>query len=149
MPQESKMSEVGVWLTNYASEPYLPAAIEGVLNQSYKDLTLYIADNHSPGEGVKRIIDSFARHDKRVVPLDIPLDLAGIPLMRFVWNFLNDQDHKYTITLGGHDAWPEDNFLDSLVGRMREDSKIKRPAIVVPDTWQLNFENQITSHYGD
>ncbi len=138
---------VAVWMTNYASEEFLPAAIQSVLSQSHGELTLYIADNHSPGEA-RSIIERFASRDKRIVVLDVPEGLAGIPLMKFVWDHLNTTAQDYTITLGGHDLWEKPEFLETMVSRITHEV-YKKTAIVFPDTWQLNAKNEICSHYSD
>jgi Glycosyl transferase family 2 len=142
------MSHVAVWMTNYASEAFLPDAIASVLKQSHKDLTLYIADNHSPGRRVAEIIDHYMAIDKRIVKLDVPPGLAGIPLMKFCWDYLNTTQQDYTITIGGHDAWDRDDFLETLVERLSTE-KHKPVAIAFPDCWQLNASNQVCGHYND
>ena len=139
---------VAVWLTNYASEKYLGDAILSVLKQSYKDLTLYIADNHSPGVRVAEILQGFAT-EKRVVVLDVPKGLAGIPLMKFCWDYLSEHGtHDYTITLGGHDAWDQDTFLETMVARISE--KRQEPvSLVFADTWQMDKDSRVVARYGD
>ena len=137
------MSKVAVWLTNYASERHLPRAIESVLGQTFKDLTLYVFDHHSPGEA-PAIIAKYAAADSRVVVVEIPAGLAGIPLMDFAWRYLNDKGQDYTITLGGHDFWNQPEFLQTLVGRMDGELAARGPegvSILYCDTMQVNAED--------
>jgi hypothetical protein len=140
------MSHVAVWMTNYASERYIGDAIRSVLNQSHRDLTLYIADNHSPGDDVKHTLNEMSRPRMKV--LDVPKGLAGIPLMKFCWDYLNTTQQDYSITIGGHDVWESEHFLSTLVERISTDTYVK-PAIVYPDTWQLNFDSKVVSRFPD
>jgi glycosyltransferase involved in cell wall biosynthesis len=46
---------------------HLNVAIESVLNQSYSNWELCIVDDNSQGEDVRRLLDSFAERDSRIV----------------------------------------------------------------------------------
>lgn len=59
------MVDVSVVLTVYNGEKYLPAAIESVLQQSYKDFELIALDDGST-DGSLRILQEFATRDTRV-----------------------------------------------------------------------------------
>jgi glycosyl transferase family 2 len=146
------MSHVAVWLTNYGSERYLARAIQSVLMQDHDDLVLYVIDNHSPGEEVDAIVEKMSGMDDRLHPVRPPEGLAGIPFMRWCWMMLDRLDPKpeYTITIGGHDRWAEKEFLTHLVERADHEKSYRRPpAIVYPDVWQLNFEDEVVGHYND
>ena len=136
------MSKVAVALTNYESAKHLPAAIESVLAQTFKDFTLYCFDNHSPSGEPQQIIQDYASKDERIVAPEIPKGLAGIPLMQLVWRQLNGQSADYSILIGGHDHWHTTEHLEMLVARMQPDV-----AICYSDTYQINDENQITGAY--
>lgn len=56
---------VSVIVTAYNLERYLPACIESVLNQDYKDVQLLIVDDNSP-DGCGRIADEYAEKDSRI-----------------------------------------------------------------------------------
>jgi glycosyltransferase involved in cell wall biosynthesis len=149
------MSHVGVWLTNYGSEQFLPTAIESVLKQSHRDFILYVADNHSPGVRVAEILVGALNADPRVRILYPPKGLAGIPFMKWCWEFLSTRDQDYTITLGGHDEWRDPDFLAKLVAKAEllkseiAQNNGRKVAIVYPDTWQLDFDGKLCSHYGN
>jgi hypothetical protein len=147
----SLMSRVAVWLTNYASEAHLPRALESVLGQTFKDFTLYCFDNHSPGDAPK-IIALYAATDPRIVVPEIPKGLAGIPLMDFCWRYLNGTEQDYTITIGGHDAWAQPEFLSVLVERMDAELAARGQdavAILYTDTYQMNAADEIVGRYQD
>jgi|SRR5580700_276759 hypothetical protein len=141
------MARVAVWLTNYASERHLPRAIESVLGQTFKDFTLYVFDNHSPAEA-PQIIAGYAAKDPRVVVVEIPAGLAGIPLMDFAWRYLNDKGQTYTITLGGHDFWNQPEYLQTLVERMDAELASRGPegvSILYTDTMQVGADSDTES----
>jgi hypothetical protein len=146
----------GIWLNNFGNEAYLKAAIDSVLKQSMDDFILYIADNRSPQAQVAEIISN-AQRDRRVKILQPPPGpkIAGIPFMRHCWDYLTQStNHHYTITLGGHDEWRDPDFLIKMVQKMeltrQEFAELGRKvAIVYPDTWQLDFEGNLCSHYGE
>lgn len=146
---------VAVWLTNYGNEAYLDAAIQSVLNQSYGDLTLYVADNRSPGTLVPEIIERAQRDSRcRVIQPPPGPKLAGIPFAKHCWDFLDTLDDDYSIILGGHDEWRDTDFLLKMVQKMdltrlEMAEKGRQVSIVYPDTWQLDFEGNLCSHYGE
>lgn len=142
------MSHVAVWMTNYASEAYLEAAIASVLKQSHTNFTFYLCDNHSPGVRVREIIAAAVAKDPRVIVITPPKGLAGIPLMQYCWEYLNTRTQHYTITLGGHDVWESPDFLATMVNHI-ETNNYLTPALVYPDVWQLSPENAIVSRYCD
>lgn len=152
LDNEAAVSRVAIWMTNYASERQLPRAIDSVLGQSFKDFTLYIFDNHSPGKRVAEIIQAYASKDSRITVPEVPTGLAGIPLMDFAWRHLNDRGQDYTITLGGHDAWGSESFLETLVKRMDAELAARGPmsvALLYPDCLQFDEAGGICGRYQD
>lgn len=144
------MSKVAVWLTNYANEKHLGKAIESVLKQTHQDFVLFIFDNHSPG-GAREIIANYAAANRgKIVDMLPPKGLAGIPLMAFAWNYLNQLDFDYSITLGGHDLWPNERHLETLVNRAENEKRLGLPfALIYCDTWQCNDDDQLTGRFLD
>jgi len=141
------MARVAVWLTNYNSEKHIGKAIESVLKQSFADFTLYVFDNHST-DGAPEAIWAKAAKDARVVKVEIPSGLAGIPLMNFAWDKLNEGDQEYSITLGGHDFWPNERHLEILVNRAEFEAKSGREtALIYTDTWQVNEADEIIGRF--
>jgi GT2 family glycosyltransferase len=47
-------------------EPFLRSAIDSVLGQTYSQLELCVADDHSHGKNVRRILEEYANRDRRV-----------------------------------------------------------------------------------
>ncbi|WP_379847050.1 glycosyltransferase family 2 protein [Larkinella bovis] len=59
----------------YNGARFLPAALESILNQSYRNLEVLVLDNGST-DGTRQIIESYARRDNRVKPLYEPRPLG-------------------------------------------------------------------------
>jgi hypothetical protein len=140
---------VAIWMTNYNSgEEALRKAIGSVLSQTYQDWTLYIADNYSPDPTQQAVIEEARSKDERVVQMEIPPGLAGIPLMRHCWDFISTLPCEYSITLGGHDAW-DDNCLSHLVTRMTRTmfAGERTIALVYPETYQMDADGKIFGVY--
>jgi Glycosyl transferase family 2 len=150
------VSRVAIWLTNYAevgsdNERNLPACLASVLNQTYREFVLYVFDNHSPSPTVHELFQDAIARDSRVVIVPVPDGLAGIPMAHFAWKFLNTKDHTYSITIGGHDQWPEPTFLETLVKRMDTESDARKGdpeiAIVYADTWQVDEVGNVCGRF--
>lgn len=65
LQQPAHGPKVSVIVTAYNLEKYLPASIESVLNQDYKDWELWIVNDNSP-DGCGRIADEYAEKDSRI-----------------------------------------------------------------------------------
>lgn len=61
-------SAVSVVITSYNKPDYLRRAIQSVLDQTFEDFTLIIADDNSPNKGVWDVINSFS--DNRLISFD-------------------------------------------------------------------------------
>lgn len=59
------MPLVSVLIPNYNHAKYLPARIESVLSQSYKNIEIIILDDYSPDDSIK-VIDKYAAMDSRI-----------------------------------------------------------------------------------
>lgn len=145
------MSKVAVWINNFGNAKHLAKCIESVLAQTYEDFTLFIFDNHSPAP-VQEIIRHYAsKQELGVINMEplTPKGLAGIPHMDFAWNYLSKKlEYDYSITLGGHDLWPNDKHLEVLVKRADAERGIGREfAVIACDTWQMNEEGNICGRF--
>lgn len=67
-PAPSDNSKVTVIMPCYNHAKYVGAAIESVLNQTYRNIEVLLIDNVST-DGTKEIIADFAKKDKRVRPI--------------------------------------------------------------------------------
>lgn len=149
--QPEPAAKVAVWVTNYGNEKHIAKCLDSVMRQGYTDFHCYIFDNHSK-DGAPEIIAKYARNFPQlftVVPM--PDGLAGIPAMKFAWDFLNEKDHAFSITLGGHDYWREAHHLEVLVRRFEQEYAIRPDpvAIVYCDTMQVNETDDIVGRYNN
>lgn len=150
------MSRVAIWLTNYApegsdNERNLPQCLASIFSQTFKDWTLYVFDNHSPSPTVHRLFAAAAATNARVVIVPVPAGLAGIPMANFAWKYLNNTNHAYSITIGGHDIWNGSDFLKTLVERIEVETNARNGdpdiAIVYADTWQVDEAGNVCGRF--
>jgi glycosyltransferase involved in cell wall biosynthesis len=141
-------------MTNYNNERHIAKALESVLGQTFKDFDLLVLDNHST-DSAPDIIAAFATLDERVKVIPLPLNLAGIDVAAFAWQYLDGCKYDYSITIGGHDVWNTPEHLQILVERMdaevaaRGADNSAKVALVYSDTWQLNEAGEICGRYLD
>jgi len=144
------VSEVAVWINNYGNAKHIAKAIESVLNQSYKDFTLYIFDNHSLDGADQIALNYVESNPGKVVFVAMPQGLAGIPAMKFGWEYISSLPVDYSITLGGHDYWPNSEHLATLVSRLDNERKAgNKPALVYTHTAQVNEDDQFVGQYAN
>jgi hypothetical protein len=143
-------AKVAVWLTNYGNAKHIGQALNSVMAQSHVDFHCYIFDNHSR-DGAADTCAMYAREFPLIfTKVEMPEGLAGIPAMKFAWDFLNEKTHKYSITIGGHDFWSQPHFLTTLAERL--DAEIaagNTPALVYTDTWQVNEDNRLVGRFNN
>lgn len=61
------MEEVDILMATYNTKiEYLKKQIESILNQTYKEINLLISDDCSPNKEVEKIIEEYAKKDKRI-----------------------------------------------------------------------------------
>jgi Glycosyl transferase family 2 len=142
---------VAVWLTNYNNEKHIAKALESIASQDHDNFRCFIFDNHST-DGAPAVIDWYTSTYPRLFEkVPMPPGLAGIPAMKFAWEFLDTVDADYSITIGGHDYWPQTNHLSTLVGRF-EAEYANRPdpiALIYTDVWQVNEEDQVCGRFNN
>lgn len=137
------MSQVAVWMPVYNEERHLQAALESVMEQRFKDFTLYVSDNHSTDASTAIIRDYSLRFPDQFVALRPASHLSGIEHMKYMWDYIRDEGtHEYSIHLGAHDLWPPEH-LRVLVGRMDRGvamsaARGRTVALTYSDTWVIN-----------
>ena len=143
------MSRVAVWLNNYGNAPYVARCMDSVLAQTYQDYTLYIFDNNST-DGARDIFNQYQRkHPGKIKVMTMPEGLAGIPAMKFGWDYISGVGADYSITLGGHDYWPNPGHLQCLIERADAERKVHEVALVYSDTWQVNADDKIVGRFNN
>ena len=142
------MAQISVIVAVYKMPEYLPRCIEGILNQTFRDLELILVDDGSPDE-CGQICDSYAAKDSRVHV--IHKENAGVCVARNTgldwvyensessWIFFHDNDdwiHPETLERL-HRAAVEGHTGISICGYQQttgEDPVID-PALLEPVTW--------------
>jgi Glycosyl transferase family 2 len=144
------MSRVAVWVNNFGNVKHIANTLNSVMRQSHTDWHCYIFDNHST-DGAQDIVARYAREFPALfTAVSMPPGLAGIPAMKFAWDFLNNVDADYSITLGGHDYWPQNDHLEILVSRLdAERAAGSTVALGYTDTWQVNEEDQVCGRFNN
>ena len=62
------MAQISVIVAVYKMPEYLPRCIEGILNQTFRDLELILVDDGSPDQS-GALCDAFAARDSRITAL--------------------------------------------------------------------------------
>jgi glycosyltransferase involved in cell wall biosynthesis len=97
--ERARAPRVSIGMPVYNDEPFVAAAVEGVLAQDFPDLELIISDNASTDRSAE-ICESYARMDSRVRLFIQPQNRGA------VWNFrhvLGQSRGEYFAWTGGHD----------------------------------------------
>lgn len=69
--RSGRIPKVSIIITAYNLESYLPASIESVLNQTFKDFELIIVNDNSP-DNCGRIAENYAQKDSRIKVIHNP-----------------------------------------------------------------------------
>src|SRR4051812_10517180 len=109
-------SKVFIGMPVYNGERHLPEAIDSLLNQSFKNFTLYISDDAS-NEATRAIGESYAARDSRVVYFRQPKNLGMFGNMKFVL----DQANAPYFMWAAQDDIREKNYLAVCVNKFEED----------------------------
>lgn len=104
------MPLVSVAMASYNYERFLPETIEGVLNQSYKDLELVIVDDASK-DNSPEIIKSYQEKDKRVRGI-FHSENKGIA--RTFNDGIEEASGKFIAITGSDDVWVENKLEKQL-----------------------------------
>ena len=95
--KKNKKNKLAILLATYNGEKYLKEQIDSILNQTYKDFTLYIRDDGSKDNTVK-IIEEYAKKNKNVIYVKDDIKSSGSCA-----NFMNLL--KYASSLNKHDIY--------------------------------------------
>ncbi len=74
------MPRFSICVSSYKDEEYLPACVESVLNQPFKDFELIVVDDGSP-DGTANLLRTYSERDTRVIPI-IKKNNEGVHLGR-------------------------------------------------------------------
>jgi glycosyltransferase involved in cell wall biosynthesis len=100
-------------MQTYNYEKYLARALESVLNQTYGDFQLWIADNGSH-DGTCEIIAKYAKADPRIVP---EYRTGNKQIANDFLEKIYATDAEYFVRIDADD-WVEEDYLEHCVGLM-------------------------------
>ena len=103
---------VDILLTTYNSnEEYLRIQIESILNQTYKNIKLYISDDNSPNKNVVAILKEYEQKDSRIKLFIQPQNLGFNKNFEFL---LKKSTAEYIMFSDHDDEWYEGKVEESL-----------------------------------
>lgn len=132
---------VAILMATYNGAKYLREQIDSIINQSFRDWTLYIQDDGSNDETISIIID-YTKTDSRIHLVDIGLSHQGAG-QNFM-SLLNMIESKYYMFCDQDDVWFPNKISDSLK-RMQEEEVLHpdQPIIVHTDRSHTNSELKV------
>lgn len=116
-------SLVAILMATYNGEKYLREQIDSIINQSFKDWSLYIQDDGSKDKTVE-IIKEYEEKDPRIKLFDIGLKRQGAG--KNFMSMLNVVDSNYYMFADQDDVWFPDKIEKTFL-RMKEEEE-KNPA---------------------
>lgn len=111
--------KVIVFTQAFNAEKTLPRAIDSILNQTFQNIEYYILDNAST-DHTGDIIHEYAKHDSRVIPLDIDINSINHGGLLF-WALCYASDADYGVWLDADDAY-DLRFLEEITEFAKENS---------------------------
>lgn len=104
------MSRVIIYTPAYNSEKTLRRTVESVLAQTYTDFVYYLLDNAAT-DSTRKIIQEYAEHDKRIVPLYNEINWCGNWILDVI---KNHDDDCWVCMLDADDEYKPD-FLEKML----------------------------------
>ncbi|MCL2575623.1 MAG: glycosyltransferase [Defluviitaleaceae bacterium] len=117
------MSKVHIRMRAYNAKDTLNRAVDSILNQTHKDIVLYLIENGSTDDGeTRKIVKEYARCDSRVVPFYVDKNnvYEGRNIKLKDWNQICDiEDGGCFCTLDADDEYALD-FFEKAIDFMKE-----------------------------
>lgn len=122
---------IAILMATYNGEKFLREQIDSIINQSFKDWTLYIQDDGS-SDATRYIIEEYCTTDDRIKLLDIGLSRQGAG-MNFM-SMLNIVESDYYMFCDQDDVWFPDK-IEKSINQIKDEEKLHpdEPIIVHTD----------------
>lgn len=122
---------IAILMATYNGEKFLREQIDSIINQSFKDWTLYIQDDGS-SDATRDIIEEYCATDDRIKLLDIGLSRQGAG-MNFM-SMLNIVESDYYMFCDQDDVWFPDK-IEKSINRIKDEERLHpdKPIIVHTD----------------
>ena len=111
---------VSVLIPTYNRKELLKRAINSVLNQTYKNIEIYVSDNAST-DGTFEFMQEFSKNDKRIIYSRREKNMGGLYNASEAYNHLKG---KYGIVLCDDDYFLSNTFFENAVKVMEENENI-------------------------
>jgi glycosyltransferase involved in cell wall biosynthesis len=106
------MNKVAIWMPVYNEARYLDNTINSVMSQTYKNIDLYISDNHSD-DGSREIIEKYIAVHPNIYLWAPPNHCSGTDHLIFMWERIKTLDYDYFFHIGGHDLL-DNRYVETL-----------------------------------
>ena len=127
---------VDILVTTYnTNEKYLRKQIESILRQTYKNIKIYISDDHSTDTNIGIILKKYAESDKRIKLYLQPKNLGYNKNFEFL---LKESKANYIMFSDHDDVWHKDKVEKSL-----NELKQKDADMVYCNCRQIDEEGQV------
>ena len=113
------MEKIDILIPIYNCEKYISKCLDSILNQTYKDINIIIADDGSTDKSAK-IIDDYAKKYSNIVVFN-KINENSISKTR---NFLLEKVTSNYFTFVDADDYIEPNYIETLCGQMFIDSNV-------------------------
>lgn len=113
------MSKVFIGMPVYNGERFIKEAIDSLLEQSFKDFTLFISDDAST-DGTQEICKEYTKKDSRVIYFRQPKNLGMFPSFRFI---IDKANSEFFMMAAQDDVWNKD-FLQICVDNLEKNKNL-------------------------
>jgi len=120
--EEKKQPKVLAFFSCYNHEKYVAEAIESVLNQTYRNIELFIVNDGSTDNSAK-IIESY-RKDERVKFVNLSVNTAAAGAFRIIDEYIRASDAEYIAGMASDDKWKL-NKLEKQIAFMEKNTSYK------------------------
>jgi len=134
--EPAEIAKVTVGLMVYNEGKYLNQTIESILNQTYTNFQVIIADNCST-DGTEEFASEYVKKNKNILYHRHEENIGA--LENYNWLVRNAKS-EYFVLAGAHDAWST-NYLEALLSALERDKEAV--LAYAPTTWIDDRGNQV------
>lgn len=128
-----KEPKIGIFMACYNHEKYVGQAMDSIINQTYKNWELFVANDGST-DNTGKIIESYK--DSRIHYFDFKVNTKRVGAINFLYKQIEARDFDYVHSMASDDYLDEDKF------RQQIEFFKKNPQYKVCFTWdKVVFDN--------
>lgn len=137
----SSPPQVSIGLPVYNGEAFLETALRSLMQQSYPDLEIIVADNHS-SDATPAICDRLTKEDPRIRVIRHAANLGATANYNFVVAIARGSYFKWA----AHDDICHPDFISQCMDVLQHDAAV---GLCYPSTFVINTMGEILSEYRD